>query len=401
MARNLRVSMPFLIVLGLAAFASAFSMRVVDPMLNILAADLKVTLQQVALLASAFTLPYALMQLIFGPIGDAVGKVRLIRFNLAMLSIGLVVSALATSHEMLLASRVFSGAFAGGIIPVVLATVGDRVPFDRRPVALSRVLLALVLGQLIGSALAGFIAELAGWREVFWCAFAVTALATLAATFGLSEESARKPLSFRDSLARYALVLRNPLSVRVYGLVAIEGALTLGVFPLVAPLMVAHGIGNAKEAGIALGAFAVGGALYTFAVPHLVRHLGLGGMVGIGAALTGGLFVAVARVEDIFVVAALFGFSGFTFYMIHNVMQILATELAPEARGSGMALFASSFFVGQASGALVLAQVAGVVGVVPMFIAAGVGLIALAAPAGLLIPRKARVTPEPHPHSEV
>lgn len=368
-------------------------MRIVDPMLNIMAGDLQVTLQQVALLASAFTLPYALMQLVFGPIGDAVGKIRLVRVNLAMLSIGLAVSAMAPSHELLLASRVFSGAFAGGIIPVVLATVGDRVPFDRRPLALSRILLALVLGQLSGSAIAGFIAELAGWREVFWCAFGVSAVGALAALFGISEEGERKPLSFGASLARYAQVLRNPLSIKVYAVVAIEGALTFGVFPLVAPLMVVHGIGDAKEAGIALGAFAVGGAFYSFAVPLLVRRLGLRGMVGIGAALSGALFVAVAGLEDLILVAVLFAAAGFTFYMIHNVLQILATELAPEARGSGVALFASSFFVGQAFGALVLAQVAGFIGVVPMFIAAGIGLILLAAPASRLPPRKARTTP--------
>lgn len=385
--------MPFLLVLGLAAFASAFSMRVVDPMLNILASELQVTLQQVALLASAFTFPYAVMQLVFGPIGDAVGKVRLVRVNLAMLTIGLAVSATATSHDMLLASRVFSGAFAGGIIPVVLATVGDRVPFERRPVALSRVLLALVLGQLSGSALAGFIAEMVGWREVFWCAFAVAGVAALAATFGLTEEGQRKPLSFAAALSRYALVLRNPLSIKVYGVVAIEGALSFGVFPLVAPLMVHQGIGDAKEAGIALGAFAVGGAFYTFAVPLLVRRLGLGGMVRLGAASVGVLLILATRAGDLVLMAAIFAAMGFAFYMIHNVLQILATELAPEARGSALALFASFFFIGQALGALGLTQGAGWAGVVPMFIAAGAGMLLLAWPAGLLQPRKGHVSP--------
>lgn len=363
-------------------------MRVVDPMLNILASDLRVTLQQVALLASAFTLPYAFMQLVFGPIGDAVGKVRLVRVNLAMLSLGLAVSALASGHEMLLAARVVSGAFAGGVIPVVLATVGDRVPFDRRPVALSRVLLALVLGQLTGSALAGFIAEYAGWRQVFWSAFAVSAVATLAAVFGMAEESERKPLSFTRSMSGYREVLRNPLSIKVYVVVAIEGALTFGVFPLAAPLMVAHGIGDAKEAGIALGAFAIGGAFYAFAVPVLVRHLGLGGMMGVGAAVAGGLFVAAAGAAHLAPLVALFASAGFAFYMIHNVLQILATELAPEARGSSMSLFASAFFIGQAVGALVLAQVAGLVGAEPVFVIAGIGLITLAYPAWRLSPRR-------------
>lgn len=391
--------MPFLLILGLAAFASAFSMRAVDPMLNILAADLKVTLQEVALLASAFTLPYAAMQLVFGPIGDALGKVRLIRINLAMLAVGLAVSALAPGHSSLLAARVFSGAFAGGVIPVVLATVGDRVAFDRRPVALSRVLLALVLGQLLGSALAGVVGQYMGWRAVFWCAFVVAVTAAFGAIFGLKEEAAPQPVSLAASLARYGVVLENPLSIKVYGVVALEGALTFGIFPLVAPLMVEHALGDAVEAGLVLGAFAIGGAFYTFAVPLLVRHLGLGGMVSCGAAAVGLLLIAAAAGSSLPVVAVLFALSGFAFYMIHNVLQILATELAPEARGSAVALFASAFFVGQAVGALVLAQMAGLFGVVPVFLLAGLGMIALALPAGLLPPRKAPVSPLPSPAS--
>jgi MFS family permease len=42
--------------------------------------------------------------------------------------------------------------------------------------------------------------------------------------------------------------------------------------------------------------------------------------------------------------------AGIAFYMLHNSMQTEATELAPSARGSAVALFACGFFVGQGSG---------------------------------------------------
>jgi predicted MFS family arabinose efflux permease len=38
--------------------------------------------------------------------------------------------------------------------------------------------------------------------------------------------------------------------------------------------------------------------------------------------------------------------------MLHNTLQTLATELAPDARGSAIALFAFSFFIGQGFGPL-------------------------------------------------
>ncbi len=88
------------------------------------------------MLSSAFALPYALMQLVFGPIGDAVGKVRVMRVNLAMLTLSLVACALAPSHGWLMGARIVAGAWAGGIIPVSFALVGDRVSFTERPAAL-------------------------------------------------------------------------------------------------------------------------------------------------------------------------------------------------------------------------------------------------------------------------
>ena len=39
--------------------------------------------------------------------------------------------------------------------------------------------------------------------------------------------------------------------------------------------------------------------------------------------------------------------AGVSFYMLHNSMQTEATELAPSARGSAVALFACGFFIGQ------------------------------------------------------
>jgi predicted MFS family arabinose efflux permease len=44
---------------------------------------------------------------------------------------------------------------------------------------------------------------------------------------------------------------------------------------------------------------------------------------------------------------------GFGFYMLHAVIQIYASELAPAARGSAMALHSFFFFLGQAVGPVV------------------------------------------------
>jgi predicted MFS family arabinose efflux permease len=41
---------------------------------------------------------------------------------------------------------------------------------------------------------------------------------------------------------------------------------------------------------------------------------------------------------------------GLGFYMLHNTLQINATQMAPDSRGTAVACFASSFFLGQSTG---------------------------------------------------
>ncbi|HYI91595.1 MAG TPA: MFS transporter, partial [Beijerinckiaceae bacterium] len=57
-----------LAVLSLVAFASSLSVRAVDPVIPLVAADLAVSTATAALLSTAFELPYALTQPILGPV---------------------------------------------------------------------------------------------------------------------------------------------------------------------------------------------------------------------------------------------------------------------------------------------------------------------------------------------
>ena len=41
---------------------------------------------------------------------------------------------------------------------------------------------------------------------------------------------------------------------------------------------------------------------------------------------------------------------GFGFYMLHNTLQVNATQMAPDRRGAAVASFAACFFLGQSAG---------------------------------------------------
>lgn len=67
---------------ALAGFTSAIATRLTDPLVAVLALDFAEDPARVALLATAFALPFALVQPVLGPVADALGKQRVIIFAL-------------------------------------------------------------------------------------------------------------------------------------------------------------------------------------------------------------------------------------------------------------------------------------------------------------------------------
>jgi predicted MFS family arabinose efflux permease len=153
-----------LTIAALGNFASSLLMRAMDPMIPQVAADLATTAETAALLATAFALPYAVLQPVLGPLADMIGKMRLLTICLAVLVINALAGAAAPNFQVLMASRVATGIAAGGIFPTTLALAGDLVPVHRRQVIISRLLAAGMLGNLLGTPMAGTVGDLLGWR---------------------------------------------------------------------------------------------------------------------------------------------------------------------------------------------------------------------------------------------
>src|SRR5215213_10758095 len=117
-----------LFILSLCGFSGALATRLLDPLITSIATEFATTVGVVALLSSAFALPFGLSQPLLGPTGDAVGKAILMKVATASLALCLVASALAPNLTVLFISRIVGGVAAGGIMPVCMALIGDRFP---------------------------------------------------------------------------------------------------------------------------------------------------------------------------------------------------------------------------------------------------------------------------------
>ncbi len=348
--------MPLLFVLSIAAFVSAFSIRILDPLVPSIARDLGVLVGTAAMLAPACTFPYAMSQPVLGAIGDQLGKERIIKACLAMLALSLTAAALANNYSILFIARCFAGVAGGGIIPVSFAIIGDRFPVNERQVALAQLVMASQIAILLSAGLSGLIAAQFGWRAVFALAAAIAAVSFVTMTRALpsaARTERQPPLSLDKMRSQYALVLSNPLARVILPAAAVEGMVLFGLLPFVAHRLEERNLGGIVEAGLVLAAMSIGGISFTLCVARLVRMLGREGVFRAGGVIACIAMAGIAYNRSWVTEAAFFALLGFGFFMIHNSLQLQATELAPQARASSVAMFAFCFFLGQALGPLI------------------------------------------------
>lgn len=353
-----------LIAIGLAGFASMASMRACDAVLPALATGFAANTSAAAQTISGFAIAYGAMQFFLGPLGDRLGKPRVIGWAAlacAMANVGIVFSS---SLDAVIAARVLAGAAGGGIVPLSLAHIGDSVSYDRRQIALSRLLLATISGMVAGQWLGGVIAQAWGWRWVF----GVLAILFLGASASVFWTRRAGPLQVRaDAAAAMPGMLRQMQSIMalrwarlVLMTVALEGAIAMAAFTFV-PTYLHERFGlSLASAGSVMAFFGLGGLVYVVFAPWIIRRLGERGMVWMGGVGLGLSLACLAFAVDWRWSPAACLLGGLSFYMLHNTLQANATQMQPAMRGTAVSLFASSLFCGQSLGVVAAAWVADV-----------------------------------------
>src|SRR4051812_28028259 len=168
-----------LLVLGLAAFMVQADARVIDPLLHVVARDFNTTPPSAAVVISSYALPYGLFQLLYGPLGDRIGKIRVMAMCLTVFSFGTFACAFVPNIPVFATLRFLTGVAAAAVIPMSLGYIGDKFPYEGRQIALARFMSALMIGQIVGSTLGGIFGQYLGWRYIF-VVFGVVALAVSA-----------------------------------------------------------------------------------------------------------------------------------------------------------------------------------------------------------------------------
>jgi len=387
-----------LTLLSVAAFSSAVSTRLCDPMLPDLAKAFDATPASAAHVVSAFTVAYGLLQALYGPLGDRMGKYRLIAWTTLLSTIGTVLAALAPTLDVLVAARLMTGATAAAIIPLSMAWIGDTVAYEHRQATLARFLGGQILGVIGGQFIGGLFADTLGWR---W-AFATLAVTYLVIGTSVWRESQANPHTHHDAsqrsvgtglLQQARTVWAEPWARVILTVVFLEGVLIFGGLAFVPTYLHQRFHISLTLAGALMSAFGLGGLSYILLARHFLRHLGEIGLAAVGGLLLLGAWLTLAFIPDWGWALLATYLAGLGFYKLHNTLQTNATQMAPAVRGMAVSLFASSYFLGQSVGVASAAQILGAWGDQALFLGIAALTPVLSTAFALLLSRRQRARP--------
>jgi predicted MFS family arabinose efflux permease len=364
-------------LLALAAFSSGVSFRCVEPMLPQLAADFGTSVPAAATVVTSFAFAYAGAVLVQGPLGDRYGKLRVVTFGTALAGAGALGCAAAWDLGSLAALRFAMALFASAPVALGMAYIGEVVPLGERQTTVARFIAGSLAGQALGPLFGGVFTDWVGWRLSFG-ALGMTFLLAAAVLF-LRTRRAWPPLApgaFRPLAVHARLLARAP----VRWLIAVGVAETFfffGAYVFLGAYLRERFALSFTAIGLILAGYGIGGLVFSSLVRWFVRALGERGLVAAGGVAGAILFALFVLLPDWRMVAPLTLPLGVSFYLIHNPVQTRATEIAADARGAAMALYACAWGAGQALGAAAMGLAVAFAGYAPVIAAFGLGYGAL------------------------
>ncbi len=333
------------LVLSAASFISSFDRFAVTPMLVLIALNMHVPMASAVTVASGYFLAYGLSQPLWGILSDRFGRIPIMRATLLAAAATGLISTFAPSLAVLIAARVLAGAFMGAVVPTTLTYVGDTVCQQKRQSALSDLMAAQAVGTAMATAVGGVLAHWLDWRVVFAVPALCAAICALLLR-GLPEPE-RAAVSGGVG-SHIGGVLRNRWALLVFGLVFVEGAVLLGTMTFLASALVSEGL-DVAVAGLATGAYGVGVLVFSRIVKAINSKVPVPRLIAIGGTqvIVGYALVSLdTNLATVITTALLLG-GGWSF--MHSSLQSWATSVAPEARGTAVALFACALFLGSAA----------------------------------------------------
>ncbi|MGC7841580.1 MFS transporter [Pseudomonas wayambapalatensis] len=220
-ASSFQLTRGLTLLLAAACALAVATVYCAQPLLESMAQSLGVPSGQVGWVVGAIQAGYALGLLLIVPLGDLLDRKRLILAQLLLSALALVAVGLAQHWPALLAAMGMVGLMAV-VVQLMVAQAATLVTPAQQGQAVGAVTSGIVLGILLARLVAGVVADLAGWRGVYFAAAGLVLL--MVALLGWRMPAAR-PLGqrqrYRTLLCSMVVLLRDDRLLRQRGVFAL------------------------------------------------------------------------------------------------------------------------------------------------------------------------------------
>ncbi|WP_182348961.1 MFS transporter [Tomitella gaofuii] len=190
-------------VLALGGIVVALMQTLIIPIIPMLPEYVGASAADTAWAITATLLAAAVATPVVGRLGDMYGKRRMLLVSIALLIVGSLIAAFATSLIPLVVGRALQG-LASGVIPLGMSLLRDIMPPQKLAGSVAVISASLGVGGALGMPLAAIIAEYANWHMLFWVSAGLGVLSFIATVAFVPESHLRASGSF-DYLGAGAL----------------------------------------------------------------------------------------------------------------------------------------------------------------------------------------------------
>lgn len=187
-------------VMALAVGLIVANLYYLQPLLHQLTGDFHISAANASLLMTLVQLGYALGLAFVVPLGDLIARRRLVVTIFVLSALSMVAGALVSSFALFCALTTLIGLFSVGG-QVIIPFAADLADPAQRGRVIARVMTGLLLGILLSRTVAGLLAQVAGWRAVYWFAAGLLGVMAVVLARVLPDEAAREHVPYPTLVA--------------------------------------------------------------------------------------------------------------------------------------------------------------------------------------------------------
>jgi MFS family permease len=196
-----------------ASFISPFTTSSITVALPILAEEFSVSLAEVNWVVNVYLISLASTILVFGVIGDWLGRSRIFIAGIAMFAITSSIMVIVHDYLSLLVFRLLQGLAASMISSTAVAILSELLPIERRGMGIGLNTMAVYIGLTLGPLIGGYITNYFGWRTLF---ILKAFIAFLSLSLAITLPKTSRGISVKPNFKISALIVSSIIMI-IYG----------------------------------------------------------------------------------------------------------------------------------------------------------------------------------------